>query len=102
MDGSNKMGIHPLQRIVAAIRMLAYGLAADALEEYLQMSEDSVFISFKSFCRTFVQFFEPDYLREPNEDNLKRTMSINAARGFPGCVGSIDYQQWVWKNCPVA
>lgn len=26
---------------------------------------------------------------------------INAARGFSACVGSIDYQNWEWKNFPV-
>lgn len=29
-------------------------------------------------------------------------MSINAARGFPGCVGSIDCQHWEWEKCPIA
>jgi Plant transposon protein len=33
---------------------------------------------------------------------MKRILVINEARGFPGCLGSIDCQHWPWKNCPVA
>lgn len=33
---------------------------------------------------------------------MRRMLRINAARGFPGCLGSIDCQHWVWKNCPIA
>ena len=53
-DGLKREGIHPLQRMVAAIRMLAYGTAADSLDEYLSMSEDSVLQSFKYFCATVI------------------------------------------------
>lgn len=101
-DALNKNGIHPLQRVVAAVRMLGYGVAADALDEYLQMSEDSVLLSVKGFCREVVRTFGQEYMREPNEADLMRIMGINAARGFPGCIGSIDCQHWEWKNCPIA
>eukprot|EP00737_Agarophyton_chilense_P004946 gb/GEZJ01006746.1/.p1 GENE.gb/GEZJ01006746.1/~~gb/GEZJ01006746.1/.p1 ORF type:complete len:132 (-),score=23.40 gb/GEZJ01006746.1/:102-497(-) len=33
VDGLGKRGIHPLYRIVAAVRMLAYGFSEDALDE---------------------------------------------------------------------
>ncbi|CDF36284.1 unnamed protein product [Chondrus crispus] len=101
-DALSRGGIHPLQRVVAAIRMLAYGAAADSLDEYLSMSEDSVLQSLKSFCSTVIQKFGIEYLREPNEADLRRILAINAARGFPGCAGSIDCQHWQWKNCPIA
>ncbi|CDF37478.1 unnamed protein product [Chondrus crispus] len=101
-DALSRGGIHPLLRMVAAIRMLAYGAAADSLDEYLSMSEDSVLQSLKSFCSTVIQKFGIEYLREPNEAVLRRILEINAARGFPGCAGSIDCQHWQWKNCPIA
>ena len=101
-DSTNKPGIHPLQRVVAALRMLAYGVAADALDEYIQMSEDSVLLSLKAFCEIVIEHFGEEYLREPAEEDLRRMMGINTGRGFPGCVGSIDCQHWEWKNCPIA
>lgn len=46
------------------------------------MSEDSVVLSLKAFCKIVVQVFGKEYLREPTEDDLRRIMSINGARGF--------------------
>ena len=93
-DRLSKLSIHPLQRITAALRILAYGIAAVALDEYLQMSEDCIILSMKEFCKAIFTEFEEQYLRGPNEDDLRRIMSINEARGFPGCIGSIDCQHW--------
>ncbi|CDF34444.1 unnamed protein product [Chondrus crispus] len=100
-DALNRGGIHPLQRMVAAIRMLAYGAAADSLDEYLSMSEDSVLQSLKSFCSTVIQKFGIEYLREPNEADLRRILAINAARGFPGKPTIVleaicDGELWIW------
>ena len=35
------------------------------------------------------------------ESDLQKEMDANAKRGFPGMIGSIDCNHWVWKNCPV-
>ena len=88
--------------MVASLRMLAYGIAADALDEYLQISEYSALLSMKRFCKLVVDEFGEEYLRTPNEEDIKRIISINASRGLPGCLGSIDCQHWEWKNCPIA
>lgn len=101
-DALNKEGIHPRLRVTAALRMLAYGSTADAQDKYLQILDDSVLLSMKAFCERVVDVFGAEYRREPTEDDLMRIMRINAARGFPGCVGSIDCQHYEWKNCPVA
>lgn len=55
-----------------------------------------------AFCGLVVQGFGVEYLREPREDDLKRIMELGAARGFPGCIGSISCQHWERKNCPIA
>lgn len=58
-DATRKQSIRPLQRVVASLRMLAYGVVADAIDEYLQMSEDSVLKSFTAFSHlTFSRFGE--------------------------------------------
>ena len=37
--------------------MLAYGLPADATDEYVKIRESTAIESLKKFCRTVVKFF---------------------------------------------
>lgn len=94
--------IFPLQCVVAAIQMLSCGTVADVLDGCLQMSEYSVLLPLKAFFRETVTRFGFEYLRAPSGEDLKRIMSTNALRGFPGCIGSIDCQHCVSENCLMA
>lgn len=58
-------------------------------------------ISFDSFIDAIYKLYSSEYLRCSREDNLKRIIRINDARGFRGCLGSWDCQQWTFKNYPV-
>lgn len=87
--------------MAAVLNMLPYGEAADALDEYLQLSEDSVLLSTKAFWEDVIIFFGLEYLWEPTKEILVKILKLNAARGFPECVGSIVCHHWEWKNCPI-
>ena len=101
-NASGRLGISPLQKCTAAIRMLAYGCAADATDEYLRISESTAITSMRRFVQAVVRVFGEEYLRRPNQDDLNRLLRIGEERGFPGMIGSIDCMHWEWKNCPVA
>jgi hypothetical protein len=101
-DGLGKQGLCPLQRIVAALRILAYGTAADATDEYVRISETSALMSLRRFCLAICEEFGPEYGRQPTEQDMRRILAVNSLRGFPGCLGSIDCQHWKWERCPVA
>jgi hypothetical protein len=93
-DATGKLGFTFHQKCSAAIRMLAYGVAGDLIEEYLRMSESTCLESMYKFCRTVIEVFSTVYLREPTVEDTARLLSINDERGFPGMIGSIDCMHW--------
>ncbi len=88
--------------MTAAIRMLAYGVSANFLDESLRMGESTILETLYFFCGAVINVFGEEYLRAPTEEDMKRILSTNASRGFPGMMGSLDCMHWQWKNCPKA
>jgi hypothetical protein len=74
----------------------------DATDEYCRIGEATARQTLKIFCNTIDNLYANKYLRKPTADDLTRMLDINDARGFPGCIGSLDCMHWVWKNCPSA
>ncbi|XP_021766673.1 uncharacterized protein LOC110731148 [Chenopodium quinoa] len=101
-DATGRLGLSPLQKCTAAIRMLAYGLAPDAVDEYVRMGQTTARRSLHHFCEGVIKNFQDEYLRTPTDDDLRRILYQNESRGFPRMIGSIDCMHWVWKNCPMA
>ncbi|KAL5719137.1 hypothetical protein ACHQM5_011960 [Ranunculus cassubicifolius] len=102
LDAVGKCGLSPLQKMIAALRMLAYGCPADLLDEYIQIGESTAIESLKLFCDAIIGLFEEKYLRRPNKDDIERLLKEGEERGFPGMLGSLDCMHWQWKNCPTA
>lgn len=102
LDAVGKPGASPVQKLTASLRMLAYGIAADAIDEYVRLSETTVLRSMKEFCFAVIAIYGEHYLRHPNSDDIRRLQEENSARGFPGMLGSVDCMHWSWKNCPKA
>ncbi|XP_020262397.1 uncharacterized protein LOC109838357 [Asparagus officinalis] len=82
--------------------MLAYGLPADAMDEYVKIGESTAIESMIKFYRVMVEIFAERYLRTPNANDIARLLYIRKKRGFPGMFGSLDCMHWKWKNCPTA
>ena len=97
-----RLDVSTLQKCVAAMRMLAYGVAADAYDDYFRLGESTVSECMKMFVITVWGCFEGTYLRQPMREDLLHQMEINKGRGFPGMFGSLDCMHWTWKNCPIA
>jgi hypothetical protein len=96
-DAAKKPGLTSLQKFVSVQRMLAYGTAADLFDESLGISEVSLLKYLKLFCKSMRAIYEDKYLGPPTPDRMKVILRENAARGFPGCIGSLDCMGWKWK-----
>jgi len=97
---TNILGLSCFQKITAAFRMLCYGVAADATDEYVRIGESTALESLRKFVRAVVEIFGDEYLRYPNEADTARLLALGEQQGFPGMLGSIDCMHWAWKNCP--
>ena len=89
-----KLGFSSYQKCTAAIRMLAYGITGDLVDEYVRMSETTCLMSMYKFCQAVIEVFGPEYLRQPTATDTKRLLATNTARGFPGMLGNIDFMHW--------
>ncbi|XP_022029646.1 uncharacterized protein LOC110930613 [Helianthus annuus] len=102
-DARNYEGFTTLQKCTAAIRQLAYGTVADALDEYLQMSAKTTRECLYRICHNVVKLYSKKYLRKPNAYDVQQLYQAHEARhGFPEMLGSIDCMHWAWHNCPTA
>uniref|UniRef100_A0A0D3CY29 DDE Tnp4 domain-containing protein n=1 Tax=Brassica oleracea var. oleracea TaxID=109376 RepID=A0A0D3CY29_BRAOL len=97
-DGLGSLGLSTLQKCTAAIRVLAYGPALDAVDEYLRLGATTTRLCVEIFLEAIIYLFGDQYLRRPTPDDLQCLLHIGELRGFPGMIGSIDCMHWEWKN----
>ena len=101
-DATGRSSLSPLQKCTAAIRQLAYGGAADTVDEYIRLAETTARKCLHNFTAGIITLFGGEYLRRPTPEDLERLLHIGEEREFPGMIGSIDCMHWEWKNCPTA
>ena len=86
--------------MTAALRILAYGVAADFTDKYVRIGESIAIECLKKFVEAIVDIYSTEYLRSPNSNDIARLLRVGESRGFPGMLGSIDCMHEKWKNCP--
>ncbi|XP_021317689.1 uncharacterized protein LOC8155651 [Sorghum bicolor] len=77
------LGLSCFQKVTAALRMLTYGVSADAIDEYIRIGESTALESLHRFVAAVVGIFEAEYLRHRNEADIARLFAVNEKRGFP-------------------
>jgi len=91
-----------LVKVLAALRVLAYGKATDRVDEYVRLSDSTVTETVHRLFRFIIHKFKPVFLRPPTRADLQRGMKAYEDAGFPGCMGCVDCSHWDWASCPVA
>ncbi|XP_057723672.1 uncharacterized protein LOC130939597 [Arachis stenosperma] len=89
-----RKGLSPLQKCTAAIWMLAYGVAADVVDDYVCICESTTIECLKKFVEGVISVFEDEYLRKLNPNDVRHLLQMADGRGFPGMLGSIDCMHW--------
>lgn len=72
------------------------------MDEKLGMAKSTIQESMERFYKAVIECFESEYLRSPNDDDVRRVLQRSEQRGFPGMLGSMDCSKWKWKACPTA
>ena len=98
-DACMRQGATALQKSTVAIRMLAYGCAADQIDKYLKLGATTSKKCLTHFVDGIIAQFSAEYLRKPITEDLQRLLREGEDRGFPGMIGSTDCMYWEWKNC---
>ena len=101
-DAAKKHGLSGHQKMTAALRMLAYGTPADALDDAYRIAESTALENLDHFCQSVVDIYGTEYLRSPNKADVTRLREMHESKGWPGMLGSLDCMHWEWKNCPKA
>ncbi|XP_052620997.1 uncharacterized protein LOC128126878 [Lactuca sativa] len=102
-DARRRMGFSSIQKCAAALRYLGYGIAFDASDEYLKISERTAVECVDWFSACVYEVFHEEYLRKPTQRDIERLYSAHEERhGFPGMLGSLDCTHVVWEKCPTA
>ncbi|KAE9097786.1 hypothetical protein PF010_g15815 [Phytophthora fragariae] len=64
-DATGKLGLSALQKSTAAIRQLAYGMPAGAVDEYVRIVETAAIKSLKPFCAAVDNFIRDGSVEYP-------------------------------------
>lgn len=88
---NSRLGLSTLQKVIVAIRILAYGVHADAINEYIKIGEYTVIECMKRFCLEIVDLLLEWYLKSPTSEDVARFLSIGQQCGFLRMLGSPDY-----------
>jgi hypothetical protein len=97
-DACGLVGLSARQKIIAALRMLALGVCAYAMDDYCRTSESTAMECMKRFCVAVRAEFGEYHLRQPTRAYFLQQLGINSAHGFSGMFASLDCMHYEWKK----
>jgi hypothetical protein len=99
---AGELGLSAPRKVIAAVRILAYGIPVDVADEYVRIGESTAHEALKHFGTTIQTAFGGYYLREPTAADIAHILQVGESRGFPSMLGSVGCMHWEWRNCPTA
>jgi hypothetical protein len=89
VNAVRQVGLSLLQKCTAALRMLAYGVPADSVDDYVRIGEITAVECLEKFVTGVYTIFGSEYLRRPTNEDTERLLQIGEPHGFPGMLDSI-------------
>nr|GEU86975.1 hypothetical protein [Tanacetum cinerariifolium] len=101
IECTGRESIFALLKCTSVIRQLAYGVNADFLDEYIQISEGTSRTALGYFCQPIMKIYRPEYLRKPTVTDIEKLyLDHKEKHGFSGMLGSLDCTDYEWFGCP--
>ena len=74
-NNADKLGLFSLQKMSTALRMLAYRVSGDLIDEYVRIAETTALESLKKFVIAVIDVFSEEYLRKQNNKDIARLLT---------------------------
>jgi hypothetical protein len=81
-DATGRIGSTALQKCITIVHQLAYGMAADMIDEYLKLEKLIALECLEYFCAGIIECFEAEFLRRPTVIDTQRLLAKAEERGF--------------------
>ncbi|XP_023873079.2 uncharacterized protein LOC111985658 [Quercus suber] len=94
-NSANKLGLSSLQKIATALRMLAYGVLGNLIDEYVRIGETIVLESLKTLVTAVIDVFFEEYLRKSNNEDIAGLLAHGECQSFPDMLVT-SYDLWIW------
>ncbi|KAK1644785.1 hypothetical protein QYE76_062590 [Lolium multiflorum] len=92
------LGHNTFQKVTTALRMIAYGILNDLIDDHMDMSVSQSIKCVKLFEMDIVEVFGSDISRATIAQDTAQLLEENATSGFPGMLSSIYCMHLRWKN----
>jgi hypothetical protein len=93
-DATGRLGISARKKCMAIVRIIAYGLPVDVVDEYVRIGESTARQALSHLCRAMITCFGEHYQRAPNDNDVARLLKVNTVGGFSDMLESIDCMHW--------
>jgi hypothetical protein len=96
-----RVPVSPTMQLLTTLRLLRTGMAAKQLDDAAGIAPSTILQKFRVVVRSICVRLAPDFLPSTaRTDDLNAELKRNEARGFPGCIGSLDCMHVRWAKCP--
>ena len=102
-NATKRMDTSSIQKCITTIKILTYGFAFDACDEYIQLVDTTAMEALKRFVKAIRKIYKITYLCKPTKEDLQHYILLNEKeRDWPSIFGSLDCMHYEWKNCPTS